>query len=287
MPGTPTRWKKRLGAYLEHLRTRAGRSTAEAGKLIGVAGPTISRYETGHVRPKRTSVEQLLKFYGATDDEAAEALALWDDAGTTTTRVRLPVDASNDLRSLVRAEREAELIRTLAPSIVPGLLQTEGYIRALNAAAHLFLHPAAKVDGYVTARLARQKILMSPAAPRLHVLMDEAAVRRVVGGPDVMREQLGHLLAMGARSNITIQVIPYAAGAYGTMSGPCLIINYPDPQDPPGVYLEYMAGGRWVENQVDLSRIISMFAEISAAALPSGASADLILDQLKQLEGHR
>jgi transcriptional regulator with XRE-family HTH domain len=283
MPATPTRWKKRLGKFLRELREHAEKQIVECAELLHTTPPTVSRYESGHLRPQWPALQQLLIFYGATEAQRDEGATLWNEAGTQTTRVRLPADAPKDLRKLVRAELEAKSVRLLEPSAVPGLLQTEAYMRAVMTAGHRFLDLAA-VDTYVTARLNRQKRLSGPNPVHVHALLDEAAIHRVVGGSELLLEQLGYLLAIGTRPNIAIQVIPYGAGAYGAMSGPCTIINYSDPQDQPGVYLEYLAGGRWVEDSGDIERITTMFDDVIAVALTPSDSADVIRQQMRALE---
>lgn len=99
-----------------------------------------------------------------------------------------------------------------------------------------------------------------------------------------MVEQLKHLLDMGGRDNVTIQVVPFSVGAYGTMSGAFMIIGYPGDDDLPAVYMEHAAGGVWVENESDVGRFSAMFDEIADQALPSLVSAALIADEVRDLE---
>jgi hypothetical protein len=167
--------------------------------------------------------------------------------------------------------------------LISGLLQTEGYVRALNQAGRRMLDLAA-MDEYVRVRLNRQKRLTGSPPLHLHALIDEAALHRLIGGPDVMRHQLGHLLAIGAQSNVTIQVLPFGAGAYGSMSGACTIVDYPDPTDVPGVYVEYLGGGDWVQNSDAIERITASFEDARACALSASDSADLIRQQQRKLE---
>jgi hypothetical protein len=184
---------------------------------------------------------------------------------------------------LVSAEREAESLRVLELSIVPGLLQTERYVRAVNVRAY-YHTPDGQVESYIQARLNRQRRLDGADPLAVHAVLDEAAIQREVGGPDVMREQLAHLLVVGVRPHITLQVVPFGAGSYGTMSGSSWIIGYPDADDPPGVYLEYPAGGAWVENVGDVQRFITMFDDAAQLALTPPDTADLIREQMKELE---
>ncbi|WP_414639235.1 DUF397 domain-containing protein [Actinophytocola sp.] len=119
----------------------------------------------------------------------------------------------------------------------------------MNSSGRQF-HASERTERYVSARMSRQARLTGPSPLKLHALIDEAVVRRVVGSPQVMAEQLDHLLDMGKRDNVTIQVVPFDVGAYGTMSGAIMIIGYPGDDDLPAVYLEHAAGGVWVEMRV-------------------------------------
>jgi hypothetical protein len=129
----------------------------------------------------------------------------------------------------------------------------------------------------------RQKPLEGPDPMLLHALIDEAAIRREIGGPDVFREQLEHLLTVADRPNITLQVVPFIAGGYGTMNGSFIIVDYPEPDDVPGVYLEYPAGGAWVDDEKDVQRFTTTFDQATAQALSPADTTKLIRGQLEAL----
>ncbi|HEX3783344.1 MAG TPA: helix-turn-helix transcriptional regulator [Pseudonocardiaceae bacterium] len=283
MPSASTRWKKQLGSFLRELRKNAGKSVAQAADELHVKGPTLSQYEAGQNRPQWAAVVQLLQFYGATPAQLAEAEGRWEDAGAKALRVRMPADAPKDLRKLVRAELDARSVRVLSPSAVPGLLQTEPYIRAMNKAGHRLLDLAA-MDEYIKARMNRQKLLTGIDPLHVHALIDEAAIRRVLGGPQIMRQQLGHLLLVGSWANVVIQVLPFGVGAYGPMGGQFMIVYYPEDGALPGVYLEYLGGGAWVDNEAGIERITTTFDDARAFALSPSDSADLIRQQQRALE---
>lgn len=279
---TPTRAKKRLGRFLAELRVAAGRSLLEPAAELKTSDSTVSRYESGQVMPVWSTVLTLVNYYGATDDQRARANQLWDDAKLDTPPIRLPAGTPKSFRQLINAEREAETEWAIELSIVPGLLQTKQYARALFVASHQYANPASSQDDVINAKLSRQHRLTASDPLELHAILDEGAIRREVGGPEVMHEQLEHLLTMGARSNVTIQVVPYGVGAYGTMSGPCAIVGYGEPDDTPGVYLEYPAGGAWVENEQDVERFTAMFADVSELALSPQDSSEMIKRQLRE-----
>jgi transcriptional regulator with XRE-family HTH domain len=283
---TPTRLKKRLGTFLREVRQRAGKSMDEAAGHLRVERPTVSRYETGEALPVWSTVHMLLTFYRATDEDLAQAARLHEDAKDEPRSVRLPAGAPKAYRKLVNAERDAVRERVLAPFVVPGMLQTRRYAQALEAAAHLFYEPDVRPDGVIAARMNRQKPLEGSDPMLLHALIDEAVVHREIGGPEVLREQLEHLLALVERPNITLQVIPYTAGGYGTMNGSVIIVDYPEPDAIPGVYLEYPAGGAWVDNQDDVARFTTTFDQATALALSPADTTHLIEARMKQLAKH-
>jgi transcriptional regulator with XRE-family HTH domain len=278
--------KRRLGGFLLDLRKRAGKTAEEAAaELRQNKTNSVTRYENGQVLPPWGSVFTLLMFYGASDAERERAKELYDDAKHEPRSVILPPGVRDGYRQLVNAEREAVRERELAPSVVPGLLQTQRYAQALVDAAHLFHKPDTRPGNLVDVRVNRKKPLEGPDPLVVHALIDEAVLHREIGGPDVLREQLTHLLQMAERPNVTLQVIPYTVGAYGTMNGSCIIIDYPEPDDPPGVYLEYPAGGNWVDNQDDVKRFTTMFDEVTRLAHTPTDTTNLIGDRLRSLEG--
>lgn len=281
---TVTRAKRRLGSFLAAVRERDGKTLTDAAAELKTSDSTVSRYESGQMLPVWPTVLALLNLFEVEGEERAEATRLWETARNDPPPVRLPTGTLKTFRRMISAEREADTVRTVELSIIPGLLQTERYARALMEAAHRFHEPQVRMDGIVNTRLARQERLVSAEPLQLHAVVDEAAIRRVVGDPAVMQEQLQHLLDMTERLNVTLQTMPFASGAYGTMSGACAIVGYDD--DTSGVYLEYPAGGAWVENEEDVGRFNRMFEDAVQAALNPTDTADLIRQQLRALELH-
>jgi transcriptional regulator with XRE-family HTH domain len=279
-----TRAKKRLGAFLTELRSRTGRALIDPATELKTSESTLSRYESGQVLPVWSTVLALANSYGASAGELARATRLWEDAKDEPKPVRLPASTPKSFRRLVNAEREAESIRTIQLSVIHGLLQTERYTQALFAAGHRFHDLESQVDGAIAVRSARKQRLDEPDPLHLHAILDEAAISRQVGGSAIMLEQLEHLLTMGKRSTITVQVMPFAAGAYGLSAGACAIVDYPEADDTPGVYLEYPAGGAWVENAEDVQRFTTMFSDAVLAALTPADTADLIQQQIRALK---
>jgi hypothetical protein len=131
---------------------------------------------------------------------------------------------------------------------------------------------------------ARQQRLTGKHAVKLEVILDEAVLRRVVGGPAVMRDQLDLLLEAGRGRNITIRVLPFASGAYATMGGPFIILEFADPEDPPTVYREHLGGGSWVEDDSEIEQYTKTFDDLRKLALNIGASATLIKEIAEGLD---
>ncbi len=254
-------------------------TTEEAGRLIRRNQSQISKIENGHILCAYAELTTLLTQYGATDDERTEAEALWDDAKQDSTRIDFSSAVPPKFRTYLRSEADAAVVRELAPCVIPGLLQTADYHAAIHAAAHRTLNPVVGTEKAVASRMSRQKLLDGDDPLRLHALIDEGVLHRVVGDRAIMVWQLRHLVLLGRRDNITIQV------TYSTMSGGLIILGFDDPQDPDEVYLEYPGGGQWIDNRDDVRKFSQSFNDISAQATSAHASAVLIRALADELEG--
>jgi transcriptional regulator with XRE-family HTH domain len=284
MPSTPTRPKKKLGRALKELREAAGKTHVEAARKLRTDASTVSKYESGYNRPQWPTVEALLTFYDAGEASHARIATLWDDAGQAAPSVRVPAGTPKVVRTLIRAEREAAKIRSIAPSVVPGLLQTADYARAVHMGASQTRNAAAGVEDYVRARLERQTLLDGASPLHLHALLDEAVLHREVGGRKAMAEQLKQIATLATRPNVTVQVIPAVVGVYGSMSGACTILTYDDPDDTPIAYLEHPVGGVWVEDVDDVRHLLAMFDGVNEIALTPDDSVDFIREQARKLQ---
>lgn len=282
----PTRAKRRLGTFLAGLREREDVSPLDAAAELKASKSTLLRYEGGDVMPVWSTVQSLLRLYHASDDQHRQAEDLWQEAHDEPPPVRLPAGTPTSFRKMATRERDAEAIRAIAPLVVPGLLQTEPYARALMTAGRRLFAVPSRADSAVSSRLARQKRLEGHDPLRLHAILDQGVITREIGGAEVMVDQLAYLLDVGTRSNITLQVVPFAVGAYGPMAGACTIVGYPDPGEPANVYLEYPAGGAWVEDVDDVAKFVGVFDDVTKLALSSDNTADLIRQQKEALE-HR
>jgi hypothetical protein len=285
-----TRRKARLGKYMKALRLRRvpGMIPEKVSVLARTSRPTVNRMESGDTLPSVHLLGTILGVYSATEDEREEAIRLWEYANADTTVVEHAADLSPKYLAFRWDESEAVTERTMESVAIHGLLQTAGYASAIADAAGPFnqKRPADWEHRAADERQARQRLLGKQDPLLLHSLIDEGVIRRVVGGPQVMAEQLRHLLTVGTQGNVTIQAVPFTAGAYSTMSGPVSILGFAEDDGPDLAYLEHAAGGESVENREDVAAFNSTFEHVSRnLALPPDQSADLIKGVLDQLEG--
>lgn len=280
---TATRLKKQLGAALRHLRESAGKTVKQAADELRVAETTINRNESGETFPNWATVRTQMEAFGADEATRDRIAQLWEAAKDEAPPVRLPTGASRPFRRYLTAEREAISKRGIEMLVVPGLLQTEHYARAIEGSAAPYLRPGARSERYVNVRLSRQDRLGGPDPLNLHLAIDEGVLHRQVGGRDVLHEQLARLLVFAERPNITIQIVPFGVGAYGLMSGSVAILDYPEPDSSPGVYLEYPAGGAWLENAEDVRTFTTMFEDTASAALTPDETVDLIHQRMRSM----
>jgi transcriptional regulator with XRE-family HTH domain len=271
----PTLRGRRLAVELMRRREATGLSREEAARQLEWSTSTIFRIETGRSRPQPGNVRALLELYGVTGPERDGLIQLARDARQPgwwhSFRDVLP----NPYEVYIGLEAGAASIRNFEPLVVPGLLQTEGYAREMsrNGAYEL---DRTEVESRVEVRMARQEILSRDDRPRLWAVIDEAVIRRQVGGPDVMRGQLRHLADCAEQGKTTLQVVPYRAGAHAGTAGPFVILDFPDPSDPAVVYVETLAGDIYLEERTDVNRYIIAFDRLVAAALHPDDSERLI-----------
>jgi transcriptional regulator with XRE-family HTH domain len=269
---------RRLATELKQLREAAGLSVEQAAAQLSWSYSKLNRFENGRAVPSPKVVEQILSLYGVPGGKRDSLIQLARQAGERGWWEELGVFTG----SYVGLEDSASFMRLWRPLLVPGLLQTEDYARAMIEASILDLGPA-DVEKRVKARIARQTLLSRPNAPEFHAIIGEAALRQQVGGRDVMREQLRKLEAMGRkRSNVTIQVLPFSAGASIGLDGAFTHLEFPEPIDPAVSYVEDISGEKYIESAEGNRQIRLAFDRISDAALTAEESAALIVDLAKE-----
>ncbi|MDU0291869.1 helix-turn-helix transcriptional regulator [Saccharothrix longispora] len=274
MPYQTTR-KRRVGSLLRQFRERAGLSAEDAARRIRKAQSTISRTESGQTLPSLAEVEVLLAYYNASDDEREHALQKWEDAKQDGTRLPLAGAVPKKFQAYLRMETEAVALDIISPTLVPGLLQSRRYALAItgNGAS---IGGVVDAEKFVESRVARQRRIAGPDPLVVHAVLDEAAVRRVVGGAEVMAEQVDHLLELAERDNITVQVLPFGAGEYPTMAGAVSILRFNDPLDAPFAGLEYVGGDSIVDDPGDVERLRASFASAARQALDVTGTVELL-----------
>ena len=264
--GSPTVLRMILSRQLQALREKAGLSYQQAADAIYSSEWTVRRMERAEGGLKPLTVKSLLIAYGITDIREIDAfLALAKDASKPGWWHSYDDILPAWFRTAVGLEEAATLIRAYEPQVMPGLLQTEGYIRAITAASF----PAAASDfteRIVALRLARQQILSRTDPPQYWVVLDETALRRSIGSPPVMRDQIEHLIHAAQQPGITIQVIPFTAGWHPALYGMFNIFRFPDDQLPDIVYSEALTGANYLNGPEETARYTEALDRMCAQA---------------------
>lgn len=277
---SPTTRGRRLASELRRLREQVARLTIEqAAGQLGWSKSKLSRIETGRTRAKPAEVGIALELYGGTTaEERAELIELARDAQKRGWWRQYPDVFTG---AFVGLESGAKRIRKWETQLVPGLLQTGDYARAVIRSG-LPDKDEADVQRRVQGRMMRKELLSRPAAPSLHVILDEAVLHRPIGGHEVMRGQLREVLATAERPNVTIQVLPFEAGAHAGLEGPFVVLSFPEKVDPDVVYTEVMAGDIYLESADEVARFNLAFERLRNAALDPQESAKLIADVINK-----
>lgn len=280
--GSPTVLRMILGKQLQALRERAGMSYEQAAEAIYSSEWTIRRMERAEGGLKPLTVKSLLMAYGITDVREIDTfLALARDASKPGWWHSYDDVLPSWFRIAVGLEESASLIRAYEPQVVPGLLQTEGYIRAISVASF----PGAteqETDRRVALRLARQQLLHRPSPPEYWAVLDETALRRPIGGHKVMREQLTRLVEAAERPGITIQVIPFAAGWHPALYGMFNLFRFPAPELPDVVYLESLTGAYYLNKPDESARYTEALDLMCAQAASPEQTVSILRNLMKE-----
>ncbi|HEV2253395.1 MAG TPA: helix-turn-helix transcriptional regulator [Streptosporangiaceae bacterium] len=280
--GKPTVRSRRVGAELRRLREAAGVTTAQAAELLTCSPAKISRIENGIVTVRVVDLRLLLDRYGDQDPERRaylERLARdsnkrgwWQDYGDT-----IPPYYAD----FIGLETDANYIKTWEPTIVPGLLQTPEYARAVMLANPAMISPD-KLDNLISIRQARQARLEQGTDVRLDAVIWEAAVITTIGGDEVQRGQLARLLELMNRPNISVQVLPLEAGDKANMSGSFVTFSFGSERSVSTVFVETLTSSQYLEGDQELRGYTLVFDALRSAALSPAASATRISQRLEQ-----
>jgi transcriptional regulator with XRE-family HTH domain len=277
---SPTVRRRELGALLRKLRLEKGLTVEQAAEQLMFSMSKLSRMETGHGVATRRDIRDLCALYEVTDEAERDHM------------LRLAAESkqqawwqSYDLRydTYVGLEAEAVTISAFQSSVVHGLLHTADYARAQHQGSIPLLSPD-QIELQIEAKLTRQRILTRDQPPRFSVVLDEAALHRMVGGRQVMATQLAKILDVAARPSVTVQVLPYDVGAHPALESNFTILELPDPT-PGVVFVEGMIGSTYLERDDDLIRYQTIFRKLESIALSPQGSNDLIRKFLRDYEG--
>jgi transcriptional regulator with XRE-family HTH domain len=279
--GGPTVRRLLVGSMLRRLRTEKGITREEAADAIRASAWKIHRLENGQVGYKDRDLVDLLGLYGVTDQqEIAALLELAREANSPGWWFRYGDVVPPWFRAYMDLEAAATLIRAYEGQLVPGLLQTADYARATIAGMLLPQAPE-EVERRVTLKLARQQILEDPDGPRLWAVVEEAALRRPVGGTQVMRGQLERLIDATRLANVVLQVLPLSVAVHPAMTGAFSILRFADEELPDVVYVEHLTNAHYLDKLDDVNQYLQVMDSISTRAAPPDQTVDILQELLK------
>ena len=282
-PGGPTVRRMLVGSRLRRLRMEAGLSREEAGARIRASEWKIHRLENGQVGFKERDVVDLLTLYGVKDPgEVAAVVGMALEANDTGWWHRYGDVLPQWFRAYVDLEQAASMIRTYEGQFIPGLLQTEDYMRAVMVRGPD--DAPGDIERRVELRRARQSVLTRRDPPRLWAVVDEAALRRPVGGPETMRAQLERLIEAARLPNVTLQVLRLAAGAHPAMVGAFSILRFADVDLPDVIYLEHLTGAVYLDKRDDVRQYLHVMETVCVRAAAPAATPDILTTILKDLD---
>jgi transcriptional regulator with XRE-family HTH domain len=279
----PTVRRRRLGSELRRLREGHSIKLEEVAERLGVAASTLSRTETGKAPTKSVYLTAMLEMYGVTDPAQRQVLvdmareghrkgwwSVYDDVLPTGFGIYVGLEA------------EAAGLRSFEGEVVQGLFQTPDYARAILREVQV-RDTDEQVERLVDLRMKRQEVLDRNPPLDVWMILDEAVVRRTIGGPEVMRDQLARLVEESKKPNVTLQVLPFASGSHAGLRGPFSILEFPERADADVAYVESVAGIIYLEKEREVRTCAEAFDRLRAAALSPGQSSDLIFEAGKDL----
>ncbi|MGK5739897.1 helix-turn-helix domain-containing protein [Micromonospora sp. URMC 103] len=279
----PTVLRMLLGAQLRRLRESSGVTREGAGWEIRASESKISRMELGRVGFKERDVADLLTLYGVTDAEEREVLLkLARDANSPGWWHRYGDVLPTWFQSYLGLEAAAALIRTYEVQFVPGLLQTPAYARAVVLLGHGAAAPD-EIDRRVGLRMRRQELLRRADPPQLWAVVDEAALRRPIGGAEVMRGQLTALIEATRSPNVRLQIIPFVAGGHAAAGGAFTILRFGDQDLPDIVYIEQLTSAIYLDKRDDLDHYALAMERLCIEAEPPERTPELLARLRDQL----
>ncbi|KUO16535.1 helix-turn-helix domain-containing protein [Streptomyces dysideae] len=275
----PTVLRMILGRRLQERRQGAGASLEDAASALRVTPLTIRRLEKAEVALKPLYVEKLLQTYGAGPQEIDEFVALAERANEPGWWYAYRDVLPNWFSGYVSLETGAKTLRTYEPHYVTGLLQTYRYARRVLSGG--FPNDSDEdLERRVDLRLRRQCLLERPDAPTLWVVMEEAVLHRVVGGPEIMREQVERLLEVSELAHVGVDIVPFTAGAHVGACAPFTYFRFEEPELPDIVYSEILSGAMYLDQRSDVSAHLEAHNRMSL--LTSDGDSRALLNRMRK-----
>ncbi|GAA4187436.1 helix-turn-helix transcriptional regulator [Streptosporangium oxazolinicum] len=283
--GGPTILRILLGAQLRRLRVAKDITREQAGYAIRASHAKISRLELGRVGFKERDVADLLTMYGVTDtQERASLLTLARQANAPGWWHKYGDLLPSWFEVYVGLEEAASVVRTYEVQFIPGLLQSPEYARAVIMLVHGAASPD-EVDRRVSLRMARQERLTKPDAPTLWAVMDEAVLRRPIGGPHVLRAQIDHLLEVVEMPNVKLQIMPFERGGHAAAGGPFSILRFPERDLPDVVYMEQLTSALYMDKLEETDHYMQVMDRLCIQAYSVSESKRFLRDLRTEVAG--
>ncbi|MEU8350645.1 MULTISPECIES: helix-turn-helix transcriptional regulator [unclassified Streptomyces] len=279
MAGSPTARRRRLAIELKQLREKHKLTCIQVGQELDWSGSKVNRLETGSGRVQPSDVDALCRFYKTSDELRTFLMQLAKDSKVRGWWHAHGSAVPSWFSVYVGLEQDASSLRHYQCECVPGLLQTGAYASELIRAVDQLT--SEELKSAVDLRLERQSILDRKNPPDVWVIVHESVLRHVVGDRQVMRDQLEHMLDVSRRKNVTLQVIPFTAGAYPA-AGPFTIIGFPEQADPDVVYREGLTEAVYLEAPEDVGKYTKAYDNLRATASSPHRSAQLIKKVLEE-----
>ncbi|MFJ3983115.1 helix-turn-helix domain-containing protein [Streptomyces fungicidicus] len=279
MAGSPTARRRRLSIELKKLREENALTCAQVGQALDWSGSKVNRMETGSGRVQPSDIDALCRFY-ETSDELREFLkSLAREAKTRGWWQVHGAGVPEWFNIYIGLEQDASVLRQYQCEVLPGLMQTTPYARELHTTGAYM--SAEDIDRAVRVRLERQEMLTRPDAPEAWFIVNEGAVRSVIGDREVMREQLERVLESAALPSVTLQVLPFDSGTH-PVTGSFTMLGFPAPEDPDLVYRDGITDAVYLEGEHHVREYTRAFDGLRAAALSPQRSVQLIKSVVKE-----
>lgn len=271
-----------LGTQLRRFREAAGVTPEQAGYEIRASRSKISRLENGRVKLKSRDLDDLLTLYGVTDgDVRSKFIALAGQSNAPDWWARYSDVLPSWFEAYLGLEAAATTIRSFETQFVNGLFQTADYARAVARLGHKTVSPV-EMERRVAVRLHRQDLLRRADPPAVWSVMDEAVLRRPIGGPKVMRAQFQHLIEMAEVPHVTLQVVPFATGGHAGESGSFTVLRFEERDLPDVVYLEQLTGATYLDQRPDVEQYLEAADALSGAALTPAGTREFIAQMARE-----